>query len=236
MGIRHVVAGITVVAGGLLLSGCVRFGHDVANDQETIGERVTEVRFANDSGDVRISVGDTTEVRRKVSYGEEQPGKTHRIDDGVLIVEACPVADCSIDYEITVPEGTAVSGHADSGAVEVIGVASANVGTESGDITVRDVDGEVNAGVQSGSVELTGIGGAVVASAESGDVTVGIVTVRSVSVETQSGNIEVTAPAGKYQVTASTESGSLDNSLGDDPSGTPIEARAQSGNVTIRAA
>jgi hypothetical protein len=236
MRIRHVVAGITVVAGGLLLSGCVRFGHDVANDQETIGERITEVRFANDSGDVRITVGDTTEVRRTVRYDEEKPGKSHRVDDGALILEACPVSDCAIDYEITVPEGTTVSGHADSGSVEVVGVASANVGAESGDVTVRDVDGEVNAEVQSGSIELTGIGGAVVASAQSGDVTVGVVTPRRVSVETQSGNIEVTAPEGKYHVTASTESGSLDNGLGDDPSGTPIEASAQSGNVTIRAA
>ncbi|MFC4854999.1 DUF4097 family beta strand repeat-containing protein [Actinophytocola glycyrrhizae] len=235
MRIRHVVAGITVVAGGLLLTGCVRFGHDVVNDQATIGEAITEVRFANDSGDVRITVGDTTEVRRTVRYDGEQPGVTHRVDGSALIVDACPIGDCSIDYELTVPAGARISGHVDSGDIELTGVASANVESESGGITVRDVDGEVNASVQSGNVELTGIGGAVVATAESGDVQVGLVAKQGVSVETQSGNIDVSVPAGKYDVTASTESGNLDNSVGDDPSGLPIEARAQSGNVTISA-
>jgi DUF4097 and DUF4098 domain-containing protein YvlB len=98
------------------------------------------------------------------------------------------------------------------------------------------VAGEVNASTQSGNLDLSGIGGAVVAGAESGNVSVGLVTARSVSVETQSGNIEVTVPDGKYHVTASTESGSVDNDLGDDPSGLPIEASVQSGDVTIRAA
>lgn len=236
MRIRHVVAGITVVAGGLLLAGCVRFGHDEFSDREELGQEITEVRFTNDSGNVRISVGDTTEVARTVKYDEDKPGKTHRVENGALIVEECPVRNCSIDYELTVPAGTKVSGHVDSGNVEVTGVATANVEAESGDITVRDVAGEVNASVQSGTVDLTGIGGAVVAGAESGDVTVGLTAVRSVFVETQSGNVEVTVPSGKYHVTASTESGNLDNDLGDDPSGEPIQVSAQSGDVTIRAA
>ena len=236
MGSRRVVAGITVGAAGLVLAGCGWVGQNSFDDHEALGQAVTEVRFANDSGSVTIKVGDTAEVGRKIRYGEDKPGKTHRVEDGVLIVEACPVRDCAIDYELTVPADAKVSGHVDSGNVEVAGVASANVEAESGAVTVRDVAGEVNAAVQSGSIDLSGIGGAVVAGAESGDVRVGLDAEKSVSVETQSGNIEVTVPSGKYHVTASTESGDLTNDLGDDPSGTPIEASAQSGNVTIRAA
>jgi DUF4097 and DUF4098 domain-containing protein YvlB len=236
MGSKYVVAGITVGVAGLVLAGCGWVGNTTFDDRETLDETVTELRFSNDSGDVRVSVGDTVEVRRTVSHGDEKPGRSYRVDDGALVLDACPVRDCKIDYEVTVPAGTKVSGHVDSGTIEVAGVATANVEAESGDITVRDVAGEVNASVQSGSVDLGGIGGTVVAGAESGDVTVGLVTARGVSVETQSGDIEVTVPSGKYHVTASTESGSIDNDLDDDPSGLPIEASAQSGNVTIRAA
>ncbi|GAB1512150.1 DUF4097 family beta strand repeat-containing protein [Actinophytocola sp. KF-1] len=236
MGSMRVVAGITVGAAGLLLAGCGWVGQNSFDDHEALGQTITEVRFANDSGDVRIKVGDGAGVGRTVRYGDDKPGKTYRVEDGVLIVEACPVRNCTIDYDVTVPAEVKVSGHVDSGNVEVTGVATANVAAESGDITVRDVAGVVNASVQSGSVDLDGIGGAVVAGAESGDVRVGLDAVESVAVETQSGNIEVTVPSGQYHVTASTESGDLTNDLDDDPSGTPIEASAQSGNVTIRAA
>jgi len=236
MGIKHVVAGITAGVAGLALAGCGWMDTTAFEDQETVGETITEVSFSNDSGNITINIGDTVEVRRAGRYGDEKPGSTHLVKDSTLVIEACPVRNCTIDYELTVPAGTKVSGHVDSGNIEITGVATANVEAESGDITVRDVAGEVNASVQSGSVDLDGIGGAVVAGAESGDVTVGLDTARSVSVETQSGNIEVTVPSGKYHVSASTESGSLDNDLVDDPSGLPIEASAQSGDVTIRAA
>lgn len=232
---RRVVAGIMAGAAGLLLAGC-GWGTTTFDDRESIDQEITEVRFANDSGDVRITVGEAVEVRRVVSYGQDKPGRTHRVDDGALVVEECPVRECSIDYELTVPAGTRVSGHVDSGRVEVVGVATANVAAESGDVTVRDVAGEVKVSVQSGRLDLAGIGGAVVAGAESGDVSVGLTAARSVSVETESGNIEVTVPSGKYHVEASSESGDLRNDLGDDPSGPPIKARAQSGDVTIRAA
>jgi hypothetical protein len=236
MGSKRAVAGITVGVAGLFLAGCGWVGQNSFDDHEALGQKVTEIRFSNDSGDVRISVGDTVEVRRTVRYGDDKPGKTYRIEKDTLLLEECPVRNCAIDYEVTVPAGTKVSGHVDSGNVEVVGMATANVEAESGDLTVRDVAGDVNASVQSGTIDLSGIGGAVVAGAESGDVTVGLTAARSVSVETQSGNIEVTVPSGKYHVTASTESGNVDNDLGDDPSGEPIEVRAESGDITIRAA
>lgn len=232
MGIKHVV-GITVGAAGLLMAGCGWAGTSTFDDQETIDETITEVRFTNDSGDVKIEAGDTTEVRRAVRHGEDKPGRTYRVDDGVLILEPCPVRNCKIDYELTVPADVKVNGHVDSGHVEVAGVETVNVEAESGDLTVRDVAGQVNAAVQSGQIDLTGIGGAVVAGAESGNVTVNLVAPKSVSVQTQSGNVEVTVPSGKYHVTTSVESGSVDNELDDDPSGLPIEVSAESGNVTI---
>ena len=64
--------GSHVAASGLLLSACGwgDFGNNKFNDEETLGQTITEVRFANDSGDVKITVGDTVEVRRDVKYDD----------------------------------------------------------------------------------------------------------------------------------------------------------------------
>jgi hypothetical protein len=238
MGIKHVVTGVMVVTGGLLLSGCDWGDIDATtvNDQETLDRSISEVRFANDSGDVKITVGDHLEVRRRVGYHDTKPGKTYRVDGDALVLEECEERDCWVDYDVTVPEGTKVSGHVDSAKVELVGVASANVEAESGDVTVRDVAGEVNATAESGNVDLSGIGGAVVAGAESGNVTVHLESAANVTASASSGNVEVVVPSGKYQVKASADSGDVTNDLGNSTSGPTLDLRTDSGNVTIRSA
>jgi hypothetical protein len=236
MGIRHVVAGLAVVSCGLLVTACGwEAGGTRFSDDESIGQTITEVRFDNDSGDVKISVGDATSVHREVKYSTDKPGKTSRVDDGdTLVLEACRTRNCWVTYDVVVPAGTKVNGHIDSGDVEVAGVASANVQSESGNLTVRDVAGKVNATAESGTVDLSGIGGAVVAGAESGGVTVGLTTAQDVSVSTESGDIEVSVPGADYRVDASSDSGTVDNGLdGDNTGGHKLELRADSGNVTV---
>jgi putative adhesin len=236
MRIRHVVAGMVVGATGLLLTGCDwdRAG-TTFEDSARLDQEISEVRFTNDSGNVRITIGDTVEVRRTVKYDDDKPGRTFRVDGGdTLVLEACEARNCWVDYDVTVPDGTRVSGHADSGSVEIAGVASANVETESGDITVRDVPGEVNAAAQSGTVDLSQIGGAVVAGAESGSVSVGLTAARNVAVHTESGDIEVSVPDAKYQVNAVTDSGSVDNGVGDDAAADhTLDLQAESGDITV---
>jgi major membrane immunogen (membrane-anchored lipoprotein) len=232
MRIKHVLAGVTVVAGGLLLSACdwdvagERFG-----DVEKMDQSVSEVRFSNDSGDVKITVGDTFEVRRTVGYRNEKPGKTYRMDGDALLLENCPEDNCWVSYEVIVPQAVTVSGQLDSGSVEVVGVKSANVAAESGDVTVRDVAGEVNATTQSGNVDLRGIGGAVVAGAQSGDVTVAMVSAKEVTATTSSGNVDVRVPDGSYRV--SIQADDQTNKVGDDGTGPAIDLRTDSGNVTL---
>lgn len=237
MAIRHVAP---VVVAGLVLAGCgwAGIGEKTFTDEESIGQDVTKVRFDNDSGDVKITIGDEITVHRNVSHHEDdKPGKTHRVEGDTLVLEQCPAANCSVDYEVTVPEGTEVDGHVDSGVVELVGVAAVNVEAESGDITVRDVPGSVNASVQSGRITLSGIGGAVVATAESGDVEVGLTEPQDVTVTTSSGDIQATVPDGSYRVTTSVDSGTLENDLENDPSGEhTLTFGADSGNITVRKA
>jgi hypothetical protein len=235
---RGAMVGITVAASCLLLSACdwEDFDKETFADHEAIGQPVSEVRFTNDSGDLKITVGDRFEVRRTVGYGDTKPGKTYRMDGDALVLEECEERDCWVDYEVTVPEGTTVSGHLDAGNVEIVGVASANVAAESGNVTVRDVDGQVNASTQSGNIELSGIGGAVVAGAQSGNVRVGLTAADSVTASTESGNVDVTVPDASYQVDISTGSGEdITNEIGDDDTGPALELRAESGNVSLRA-
>lgn len=238
MGIKRVMAGVTIVAGGLLLlSACdwEDFGGNQFNDSESFSQQVSEVRFANDSGDVKVTVGDTFEVRRTVGYHDTKPGKTYRMDGDALVLEECPERNCWVSYDVTVPEGTKVSGHLDSGDVELVGVASVNIAAESGNVTVRDVAGEVNATTQSGNVELSEIGGAVVAGAQSGNVTVGLNKSQNVTASTESGNVDVTVPEASYQVDIRTDSGeNITNDVGDGATGPKINLSAESGNVTLR--
>lgn len=236
MRIKHVVAGVTVAAGALLLSGCdwQDFANENFSDEETLSAPVGEVRFSNDSGDVTITEGDELTVRYTVSYSDTRPGKTYRVDGDTLVLEPCQERDCRVSYDVTVPEGTAVSGQLDSGDVEIVGAASVNVAAESGNVTVRDVGGEVNATAQSGNVELSGIGGAVVAAAESGNVSVGMTSARTVTATASSGNLDVTVPEGDYQVQIQTSSDErVTNEVGDADSGPAIELRTDSGDVNL---
>lgn len=238
MRIKHVMAGVTVAASALLLSACDwdEFNGEQFSDAETLSQPVSEVRFSNDSGGVKITVGDKFEVRRTVGYRDTKPGKTYRMDGGALVLENCPERNCWVDYDVTVPEGTKVSGQLDSGSVEVAGVASANVSVESGDVTVRDVAGEVNATAQSGNINLSGIGGAVVTSAESGNVTVSLTDANNVTASAQSGNVQVTVPKGDYQVEIQSEHEGVRNDVGDGSTGPKIDLRTESGDVSLLAA
>jgi hypothetical protein len=242
MRIRHLLAGATVLAGGLLLTACDWGKTTTFSDNESLSGPVGEVRFANDSGDVKITVGDTFEVHRTVGYHENKPGKTYHMDGDALVLENCPERNCWVTYEVTVPKGTQVSGHLDSGDVELTGVASANVEAESGNVTVRDVDGAVNAKTESGDVDLSAIGGNVVAGAQSGNVSVGLTSANAVTATTSSGNVDVTVPKADYQVDIQTDHGDNDeddnvvNDIGGGTTGPKISLRTDSGNVTLKPA
>ncbi|MGH3758715.1 DUF4097 family beta strand repeat-containing protein [Actinophytocola sp.] len=242
------------VAGVGVLAGC---GWGIATssytDDKGIDAAFTSVRFANDSGDMTIRAGDEASVHRTVHHGGDKPGgDTFRVRDGVLELDSCGEPQCWIDYEVTVPAGTTVSGQLDSGTTTVSGVAEVNVRASSGEVTVEDVAGAVNIEAESGSVNLSDIGGAVVAKAESGnvhaddvrgDVTlqassgnvgVELAAARDVRVKAESGNVEVAVPDGAYQVTADTDSGDVESDVTDDAAGDHhLDLHTDSGNITV---
>lgn len=252
MGTRQAVLGTAVAAGLLILGGCGVFEQNRETDMEEYGEEVTSLQFDIDSGDLTVTTGDRTSVKRTIHYGDELPGATARVEDGTLVLSSCEVRNCSIDYEVVVPEGVTVNGQLSAGTAEFGGVGDVNMQADSGDVSLRDVSGAVNVTVASGTIDVDGVDGAATLAVDSGDITArningaaqvdsesGTVTVslakpESVRVRADSGDITVKVPQGSYAVSTRTDSGEISNDLGESTSGTyQIDLHADSGNITV---
>ena len=147
--------------------------------------------------------------------------------NGVLELDSCGRENCWIDYEVTVPAGTSVSGRLDSGTADISGVSEVNMSASSGEVTVKDVSGAVNVEAHSGSVTLDGIGGAVVAKADSGSIEADHVD-GDLTLEASSGSVEARGIGGTAAVDAS--SGNVVVEL---TNPADVHVKAESGNVDV---
>jgi len=224
---RVVTGGIVGGAAVMVLASCGDMITDSASDDATIRESITAVRFATDAGNVTIRTGETTAVHRTVHYNGERPGTTHKVDGDTLVLESCPERNCWIDYEVVVPDGTAVSGSVGSGDVAVTGLASANISSGSGDAAVRGVAGAVNVEAGSGEVTLDDIGDDVAVRTGSGDVTV-TNTRAAVTMVVGSGDVRASGLGGA--ATVESGSGGVTLTLA---SPQDVQVTAQSGDVKV---
>lgn len=220
---------------------------------------VTQIVVGANSGHVHITGGgnDGVTVHRVIRYqsGTPQPGQ--RVDGGVLtFVDGC--SRCSVSYDITAPASVRVRAHADSGAVDVEGVAAAEATSDSGAVTVRDVPGAVTARADSGAVIAENVGGALAASTSSGSIrTTGLrsPTARaasdsgsirlaftaapsSVHATADSGSIKISVPGGPYAVDAGSDSGNKDiGRIATAPNArSTISVHTDSGSITVEPA
>lgn len=243
-----------LAATGLLILGACSWDTSTKTDEATVDGSITKLRFDNDSGDVTVRVGDQASVKRVINYRRDAPDvQTHRVESDELILESCPTNNCWIDYEVVVPEGTVVDGEVGSGDITVSGVAKASARSESGDIDVRDIDGDaqaeagsghVNASgiagastlqADSGDIEATGLSGASTAESSSGSITLTLSQAQNVRAEASSGNVSVTVPAGSYRVATDTGSGDVNSDVANSDDGAhQIDLHTNSGDVTLR--
>jgi hypothetical protein len=228
---------VGITAGVVLLSALGACGwagsRNTDSDDTPVQGRITSVRVSSDSGDVRIHTGERPGVRRTVHYDRDKPGSTHRMDGDVLVIDSCPVRNCSIDYDITVPPGVRVAGEVDSGRFEVAGVAAVNLDIDSGDVTVRQISGMVNVTASSGAVHLADVADAVTVRANSGDVSVDNAGA-GVTVRADSGAISVSVPRGGYRVNTSSDSGDVESAVTVDPNGKRLDLHTDSGDIAVR--
>jgi len=140
------------------------------------------------------------------------------------------LGNISVDYEITVPENTAIRTHSGSGDQTVEGLkGNVDLESHSGDLKLARLTGEMRFQTGSGNVRGHELSGPTRIKATSGDVDIEEIGAGDVEIRTGSGNINVTGLNGGFHADA----GSGDIRA----QGTPKNlwsVRTGSGNVTLK--
>lgn len=106
-----------LVAFGIV--GCTTESRETLSDGEPVTEQVTAIRVDVPTGrvDVRVEDGAPVSLRREVTYTGRNPGKTHSVENGTLVLGGC--GQCGVDYEVVIPRELAVSGGIGTGKIAV---------------------------------------------------------------------------------------------------------------------
>lgn len=247
----------------LALSGCFVTHVDTSTEDFVEEAPFDAVVIELDAGSVEV-LGDPEAIGAVgtvvTSWGGRVPEVEHYVDEGVLhVVGRCEPLQivCTVDLELVVPTGVAVTVETGSGDVlveELTGDVDARTG--SGDVDLARLAGHVEVDTGSGDVSLCDVSGNVVAETGSGDVQAtgstsrmfdattgsGSVIVEMagdfdrLDAETGSGDVLLTVPAGDYDLQLDTGSGDVDvdPSVKEDPGADScISAYTGSGDVTI---
>ncbi|MEV4265064.1 DUF4097 family beta strand repeat-containing protein [Kribbella sp. NPDC049584] len=246
---------LLVVAAGLAFW---QFGGKDSDDTNKVDDKITTVQLATGGRSditIKVSDDDTTTVQEQRKYWFFKRGDAYSVKDGVLKLDGDCGWQCSADFEVTVPRGTKVTGENGSGDLELSGVAGVDVKSRSGEVTLREINGDVNLDLTSGDVsvsDLTGKldvkansgdieaaglkGGPVNVETSSGDMELQLAEANDVRVKGTSGDIEITAPGGDYKVSTESRTGDVENSLGNSADAShSLSATTTSGDIELHA-
>ena len=220
---------------GVLLVVCgVAVGASEALTQErttttTIARHIERVVVRADTGHVNLSgsEGSRVVVREQLRWMWSRPRVATRVEGSTLHVSAdCPGSStlnrCKADLDLAIPFDADVVVQGDSGDILADRLAGhLDLTTDSGDVSGRDLNPTVlKATTDAGNVDLEFATQPV-----------------SVHANSDSGDVEVTVPAGgEYRVDATTDAGdvTVDGILRNDHAGRSITATADAGDVTVR--
>ncbi|MCU1681691.1 MAG: hypothetical protein JWQ81_2430 [Amycolatopsis sp.] len=251
------IGGIALIGVGVAVA-IGFFSTSTAQADGRAGGAVHGVRIDQDSGNVRVRVGnvETATIHETFHYTFSRPGDSFRLDGDQLVLGDCG-SNCSVDYDVVVPNGTAVTGKTASGDIDLEGVASADVAASSGAVRVLNVAGPVNVQASSGDINLQSIGKDVTARANSGDIEAtslgakvnlgadsgsvklhldGADAANNVQIKAHSGDVDVTVPSATYRIEGNSDSGDRNISVPQDTSSPRLlQLDTDSGDVTVRA-
>ncbi|MGA9802211.1 MAG: DUF4097 family beta strand repeat-containing protein [Terriglobales bacterium] len=196
------------------------------------------------SGDITVRNGTagTVSIHAKIHSGVSWLGGDHKAEvqelqnnppirqnGNSIRIDYVHFSNISVDYEITVPENTAVRTHTGSGDQTVEGL-KGNIDLESGsgDLKLARLSGEMRFQTGSGNVRGRELSGPAKAKAGSGDIEIEEIGAGDVDIRTGSGNITVNGINGGFRAEAG--SGDIHGT------GLPKNmwsVRAGSGNVTL---
>jgi len=197
------------------------------------------------SGDitVRNGSGGTVSVHATIHSGDGWFGGDHKAEaqelqnnppirqnGNSIRIDYVNLHNISVDYEITVPENTAVRTHTGSGDQKIEGL-KGNVELESGagDLQLARLAGDLRFQTGSGNVRGRELSGPARVKAGSGDIEIEEVGAGDVEIRTGSGNITANGLNGGFHA----ESGS-GNIHGNGAPRNMWSVRTGSGNVTLR--
>ena len=197
------------------------------------------------SGDITVRNGaaGTVSIHATVRSGDSWFGGDHKADvqelqnnppvrqiGNSIRIDYVNLRNVSIDYEITVPENTAIRTHTGSGNQKVEGL-KGNVDLESGagDMQLVHLTGDLRFQTGSGNLRGRELSGPARVKAGSGDIEIEEVGAGDVEIRTGSGNITVNGIHGGLHA----ESGS-GNIRGDGSPTNMWSIRTGSGNVNLR--
>jgi hypothetical protein len=196
------------------------------------------------SGDITIRSGPagTVSIRGKIYVGDHWLfGNRHtdvsdietnppvRQDGNNIRIDYVNVRDITVDYEITVPEDTAIHSHSGSGDMTIEGTrGNADLQSGSGDLKLSRLTGEIRLQTGSGDVRAREISGAVRGSTGSGNMELEETGAGDVDMHTGSGNITARGVRGALRA----EAGSGDITAEGAQTGA-WEIRTGSGNVHV---
>jgi hypothetical protein len=236
-----VTAPVVVAMGMLSLSACGVLARSTFEDDTVLEEEITSVRLDSSNGRLTLRGDDTAaevSIHRRVEYRRNRPeDPTHRVEDGVLVLEGCG-RSCSVDYTVDLPAGLPVTGETSNGAISLSGVGDVDVRTDNGAVTLEEVTGTVTVRSSNGKIEGRGLGGGPIeARTDNGAIDLTLATPQDVQAETSNGAITITVPDGSYQVSAETGNGSTNIGVADDPAGEHLlELTTDNGSITVNSA
>jgi hypothetical protein len=242
-------------------SGCgigvhfVDYRHTTTPADARVTGPVKDIRVNADDGHVVVHAGsgDGVTIHRVVHYESGSPNPGQRLTDGTLTFTA-GCSRCKVDYDLTVPASVRVRARTDGGRINVAGVTSADLASDSGSLTARHIAAGVTARSDSGSVRVQDVGGTVdtgtdsgsvhatelrtttvTASSDSGSLNLEFASVpTSVQTTSDSGSVHVMLPAGTYAVTTHTDSGDKHIGVPNVPtSPNKISLRTDSGGMNV---
>jgi DUF4097 and DUF4098 domain-containing protein YvlB len=250
------IGGIVLIGAGVLTGVGWVWTSSSRADAE-VSQPIRTVRVDNDSGNISVHTADvqTSSVHQSFSaHWGNAPDSAYKVEGDTLVLPGCGWT-CSVDYDVTVPRGVAVTGKTDSGDITVDTVSTVDVHAGSGAVRLRNVSGTARAETNSGDVELSDIGrdvtakadsgaihgrglrGRVDADADSGDITISLDSAQDVHAKAGSGAIQVTVPPDRYRVSGDSGSGGRDIQVVQDPAGPhQLDLSTGSGDVTVKAA
>ncbi|MFG2115058.1 DUF4097 domain-containing protein [Streptomyces sp. NPDC048718] len=234
--------GIAVTTAGLAiggLSGCGLVKSKTYEDSGSLPAKITSVRLENGSGHVTvhgIADGEPPSLRRTVSYQHGKPeGPTHRVENGVLILDDCGSFDCSVAYDVEVPAGIPVSGKVSNGTVSLTKVGAVRVKTGAGRIELTGVNGPVDVTTANGRITGSDVkGGRVQARTSNGSIDLTLAAPLDVEARTTNGSIALKVPGTGYRIAARTSNGDKRIGLPDDPAGLHrLTLKSSHGSISV---